>query len=150
VCDSAQMANFWRFLRPAKYRTQKLRQNRRLRSRCRHYIFVLWFLSSSFFLFSAPNLRGRRLNMYHTSTHDVSKSCILLYCVGSVTARSGAAAVRQTLWRGTRNGITKPSQRAPPIFGWAAITLVVGHRPTFPDSYLSLFGRPFVQELIGR
>jgi len=26
-------------------------------------------------------------------------------------------------WRGTRNGITELSQMAPPIFGWAAITL---------------------------
>ena len=38
-----------------------------------HYISVLWFLllSSSFFLFSSPNLSGRRLDVYHTSTHDV-------------------------------------------------------------------------------
>ena len=34
-----------------------------------------------------------------------------------------AAAVSQTLWRGTRNGITELSERAPPIFGLAAITL---------------------------
>jgi len=34
-----------------------------------------------------------------------------------------AADVSQTLRRGTWNGITKLSQRAPPIFGWAAITL---------------------------
>jgi len=40
-----------------------------------HYIFVLWFLSSfSFFfvLFSSPNLIGRRLDAYHTSTHGVA------------------------------------------------------------------------------
>jgi len=37
-----------------------------------------------------------------------------------------AAAVSQTLWRGTGNGITELSQRAPPIFGWAAITLGIG------------------------
>jgi len=36
-----------------------------------HYIFALWFLSS-FFLFSSPNLSGRRLDVYHTSTHDVA------------------------------------------------------------------------------
>ena len=42
-----------------------------LRSRCGHYIFALWFLS--FFLrFSSPNLSGRRLDVYHTSTHDVA------------------------------------------------------------------------------
>jgi len=44
-----------------------------LRSRCGHYIFVLSFLSSSsIFLFSSPNLSGRRMDVYHTSTHDVA------------------------------------------------------------------------------
>jgi len=37
-----------------------------------------------------------------------------------------AADVSQTLRRGTRNGITELSQRAPPIFGRAAITLGIG------------------------
>jgi len=37
-----------------------------------------------------------------------------------------AAAVSQTLCRGTRNGITELSQRTPPIFGKAAITLGIG------------------------
>jgi len=37
-----------------------------------------------------------------------------------------AAGVSQTLQHGTKNGITKLSQRAPPIFGWAAITLRIG------------------------
>ena len=42
---------------------------------CGHYIFALWFLSifyllSSFF-YSSPNLSGRRLDVYHTSTHGV-------------------------------------------------------------------------------
>jgi len=32
-----------------------------------HYIFALWF-PSFFFLFSSPNLSGRRLDVYHTST----------------------------------------------------------------------------------
>jgi len=38
-----------------------------------HYIFALGFLSSScsFFL-SSPNLRRRRLDVYHTSTHGVA------------------------------------------------------------------------------
>ena len=40
-----------------------------LRSRCEHYIFVL-FLSFSFF--SSPNLSRRRLDVYHTSTHGVA------------------------------------------------------------------------------
>ena len=34
-----------------------------LRSRCGYYIFVLWFLLSSF---SSPNLSGRRVHVYHT------------------------------------------------------------------------------------
>ena len=62
-----------------------------LRSRCGHYIFIMWFLMvalcnradhyilpcgfflllSSFF-FSSPNLSGRRLDVYHTSTHGVA------------------------------------------------------------------------------
>jgi len=42
-----------------------------LRSRCGHYIFALWFLSF-FYLFPLPNLSGRRLDVYHTSTHGVA------------------------------------------------------------------------------
>jgi len=45
-----------------------------------------------------------------------------------------ATAVSQTLWRGMRNGITELSQRATPIFGWAAITLGIG-----PHSSVTLF-----------
>jgi len=44
-------------------------------NRADHYIFPLWFLSSSFFFFfffSSPNLSGRRLDVYHTSTHGVA------------------------------------------------------------------------------
>jgi len=37
-------------------------------NRAGHYIFILWFLSSSIFcLFSSPNLSCRRLDVYHTS-----------------------------------------------------------------------------------
>jgi len=39
---------------------------------------------------------------------------------------SPAAGFSQTLQRGTRNAITELSQPAPPIFGWAAITLNIG------------------------
>ena len=38
-------------------------------NRADHYIFALWFLSS---FFSSPNLSGRRLDVYHTSTHGVA------------------------------------------------------------------------------
>ena len=45
-------------------------------NRAGHYIFALWFLSfflfPFFFLFSSPNLSGRRLDVYHTSTHGVA------------------------------------------------------------------------------
>jgi len=45
-------------------------------NRAGHYIFALWFLSSIFylstFLFSSPNLSGRRLDVYQTLTHDVA------------------------------------------------------------------------------
>jgi len=41
-----------------------------LRSRCGHYIFVLFLLS--IFLFSSPNLSRRSLDVYHTSTHGVA------------------------------------------------------------------------------
>ena len=37
-----------------------------------------------------------------------------------------AVGLSQTLWCSTRNGITELSQRAPPIFGCAAITLGIG------------------------
>ena len=39
-------------------------------NRAGHYIFALWFVS--FFFFSSPNLSGRRLDVYHTSTHGVA------------------------------------------------------------------------------
>jgi len=39
---------------------------------------------------------------------------------------TSAAGVSQTLRHGTRNGIAELSQRAPPMFGWAAITLGIG------------------------
>jgi len=40
-----------------------------LLSRCGHYIFILWFL---LLLFSSPNLSGRILDVYHTSTHGAA------------------------------------------------------------------------------
>jgi len=39
-------------------------------NRADHYIFIL-FLLSSFFI-SSPNLSGRRLDVYHASTHGVA------------------------------------------------------------------------------
>ena len=42
-----------------------------LQNRAGHYIFDLWFLSS-FFFYSSPNLSGRRLDVYDTSTQGVA------------------------------------------------------------------------------
>ena len=42
-----------------------------------------------------------------------------------------ASGVSQLLRRGTRNGITELSQRAPPIFGTAACTLGIGPHSSF-------------------
>jgi len=47
---------------------------------------------------------------------------------------SAAASISQTLQCGTRNGIAELLQRAPPIFGWAAIMLGID-----PHSGLLLF-----------
>jgi len=38
-------------------------------NRADHYIFALWLLS---IFFSSPNLSGRRLDVYHASTHGVA------------------------------------------------------------------------------
>jgi len=47
-------------------------------NRAGHYIFALWFLSIFFLLsFSSPNLSGRRLDVYHTSTHAGLKCAAL-------------------------------------------------------------------------
>jgi len=40
-------------------------------NRADHYIFMLWFVFSSFLL-SSPNLIRRRLDVCHTSTHGVA------------------------------------------------------------------------------
>jgi len=41
-------------------------------NRADHYIFALWLLLSFFLFFSSPNLSHRRLDVCHTSTHDVA------------------------------------------------------------------------------
>jgi len=42
-----------------------------LHSRMRTYIYFHPVVSSSFFFISSPNLSGRTLDVYHTSTHGV-------------------------------------------------------------------------------
>jgi len=58
--------------------------------------------------------------------HVQNSLCVQVLCSPMLAALmhgTPAAGVSQTLWRGTRNGITELSQRAPPILGWAAIML---------------------------
>jgi len=64
-----------------------------------------------------------------TQFQFTSKSCVLLYWPRYCTALQQRTSAK--LRRGTRNGITEISQRAPRIFGWAAITLGVGPHSSF-------------------
>jgi len=64
-------------------------------NRADHYIFILWFLSifsllSSIF-FSSPNLSGRSLNVYHTSTHglNVHLECRSETCCAPLAENAG-------------------------------------------------------------
>jgi len=62
--------------------------------------------------------------------------------IGSVTARHSSSGVNQILRRGTTNGITELSQKAPPIFGWAAIIWGIGpYSSSFFFSSLIVCGR---------
>jgi len=65
-----------------------------VRSRCRHYIFALWFLSSFFYFFSSPNLSCRRLDLYHTSTHDVHGLSVKLECMCLRCAARGSLKIQ--------------------------------------------------------
>ena len=48
--------------------------------------------------------------------------------------RTLVVGVSQSLRHGTRNGITELSQRAPPMFGWAAITLGIGPHSSYQNN----------------
>ena len=65
-------------------------------NRADHYIFALWFLSiylsSSFFFYSSPNLSGHRLDVYHTSTHDVA--LVWIYNAGLKCAARGSLQIQ--------------------------------------------------------
>ena len=78
-------------------------------NRAGHYVFALWFLSffflsSSFFhLFSSPNLSGRRLDVYHTSTHGVAlvriKNAGLKYAArGSLKVQDAKNRQKFAIW----------------------------------------------------
>jgi len=60
-------------------------------------------------------------NFTSCKIHFTFKSCVHLYC-----QRYSSSGVSQALQRGTRNGITELSQRAPPTFARVAVTLGIG------------------------
>ena len=72
------------------------------------------------------------------SAKFILRPSLVFSYIGSVTAQYSTSGVRETLRRGTRNGITKISQRAPPMCCWAAITLGIG-----PHSSSVYFGFRF-------
>jgi len=61
--------------------------------------------------------------------HEQNSLCVQVLCfpiLAALLRGTRAVGISESLRRRTRNGITKLSQRAPPIFGWAAITLGIG------------------------
>jgi len=69
---------------------------------------------------------------------QVLRSPILAGCLHGTRAEG----ISQTLWRGTRNRTTELMQRAPPIFGWAAITLGIGPHSSVHHVSNKQLGRP--------
>jgi len=61
-----------------------------LRSRCGHYILPCGF----FYLFSSPNLSGRRMDVYHTSTHGVAVALVRIYNAGLKCAARGSLEIQ--------------------------------------------------------
>jgi len=51
-----------------------------------------FYLLSSFYLFFSPNFNGRRLDVYHTSTHDVP--LVRIYNAGLTCAASGSLEIQ--------------------------------------------------------
>jgi len=66
---------------------------------------------------SCPWRNFARCKIHFASIHVLPSPILAALLQGTP-----AAGVSQTLQRGRRNGIAKLSQRAPPMFGWAAIT----------------------------
>ena len=64
-----------------------------LSNRAGHYIFMLWFVLSSFFFFlSSPNLSRRRLDVCHTTTHGVA--LVQIYDAGLKHAARGSPKIQ--------------------------------------------------------
>jgi len=74
-------------------------------------------------------------NFARYKIHFTSKSCVGLFwqCYCMAVQQRPSAKLR----RRTRNGITELSQRAPPIFGRAAITLGIGPYFSFSFNFIS-------------
>jgi len=134
--------------RPGKYRLRSIRE-----FGARQQIstgFACWFVYCS-------DVAHRRNNQ---TLHDVWPSLGLVHCIyifgsscpltefcqvqnslyvqvlrspilAALLHGTSAVGARQTFRRGTRNGIMELSQRAPPIFGWAAIMLGIGAHSSF-------------------
>ena len=67
-----------------------------------HSIFMLWFLSI-YPLFSSPNLSGRTLDLYHTSTHGValvriSNACLKCAACGSLIMQEPKKSPKIDIW----------------------------------------------------
>ena len=86
-------------------------------NRAGHYIFMLWFLSSSIYLFSSPNLSGGRLDVYHTSTHGVA--LVRIYNAGLKRAARGSLKI-QDAKKSPKVAIWAPSHNfvGPYLYGY--------------------------------
>jgi len=56
-------------------------------SSCGFFLLSFFLLSFFFLLFSSPNVSGRRLDVYHTSTHNVARLSANLECRSECAAR---------------------------------------------------------------
>ena len=63
------------------------------------YVRILWFLLSVFF--SSPNLTGRRLDVYHTSTHGVA--LVQIFNAGLKSAARGSLEIQDAKNPGQEN-----------------------------------------------
>ena len=88
-------------------------------NRAGHHIFALWFLLLSFFFFffSSPNLSGRRVDVYRTSTHGVALVRIQDACLKCATPGSLAIQDAKTM---QKIAISAPSQNLNCIFATKA------------------------------
>ena len=67
-----------------------------LRSRCGHYMFVLFL--SFFLLFSSPNLSGRRLNVYHTCLSANLERRSEMFCTRPLEMQDPKIAKNSPYW----------------------------------------------------